>query len=542
MGSKGESLHDNLLREQNKNVLKKYEVLHVMGTGSMGTVSMVKVKDSKIGGSAFKAQGVVGKIMSKLLKQPSNISDTSERRKVENVYALKSIQLDRVQPLYVEELKNEINILKSTDHPNIVKAHEVYNYKKNIYLVLELCQGGDLASFSPYSEKDACRITGELSSAVKYMHDHAIVHRDLKFENIMFEVADPNSPIKVLDFGLSKKFSSGKQHHMKEGVGTIYTMAPQVLQGIYTSQCDLWSVGVIAFMLMSSEKPFADRKRRKMIDKIMRADYKMEGPIWDKMSPAGKDFVDNLLIVNPKERLNATGALAHDWLQHQNQYSDEAPSEELVMGLQNSFIAYKNTPTLKKLALNVIAHNSRTDEIMELRKLFSKYDTAKNGVISYKEFESALKESGMSDELLQDVFESIDVNNTGHINYTEFLAATIEYHGYVEEERVAAAFDRLDSDDSGFISRENLREILGHDCKEEEIDDIIKSVDQDSDGKISYQEFLKAFRSNTFAAALKIDDDESMSPAEAGNLLGLDAKIPGGKYDSEVIAKQKANN
>ena len=107
-------LHENILREQNKNVLKKYEVLHILGTGSMGTVSMVKVKDSKIGGSAFKSpKGLVGKFLGTLLrKQSSNISDSSERRKVENVYALKSIQLDRVKPLYVEELKNEIAILK----------------------------------------------------------------------------------------------------------------------------------------------------------------------------------------------------------------------------------------------------------------------------------------------------------------------------------------------------------------------------------------------------------------------------------------------
>lgn len=532
-----DSIHENILRHQSKNVLKKYEVLHVLGTGSMGTVSMVKIKDSKIGGSAFKTAnsgGMVGKIMDKIFqKQTSNISDSSERRKVENIYALKSIQLDRVKPMFVEELKNEIEILRSTDHPNIVKAHEVFNYKKNIYVVLELCQGGDLYQFSPYSERDACRIVGELTSAVKYMHDHAIVHRDLKFENIMFEVASPTSCIKVLDFGLSKKFSSGKQHHMKEGVGTIYTMAPQVLQGIYTSQCDLWSIGVLAFMLMSSEKPFADRKRRKMIDKIMRAAYTTEGPIWENVSGEGKDFVANLLIVDPKMRLNATGGLAHPWLEHSSEHSAVPPSEEVAAKLENSFMAYKETPILKKLALNVIAHNSRTDEIMQLRKVFQRYDLAKNGVLSYSEFKAALHESGFSDELLQETFESIDINKNGHIMYTEFLAATLEAHGYIEEERVAVAFDRLDSDDSGFISRDNLRELLGKDCPESEITDIIKSADKDEDGKISYKEFLSAFRTQTFAKAMQFEDgDESISQIGGDDLVGLDAHIPGGKFDS----------
>lgn len=130
-----DSLHDNLLREKNKNALKKYEVLNVLGTGSMGTVSMVKIKDSKIGGSAFKSsKGLVGKALNKLFKkQASSIPDSSERRKVDNLYALKSIQLDRVKPLYVEELKNEIEILKSTDHPNIVKAYEVSLFAWNSF-------------------------------------------------------------------------------------------------------------------------------------------------------------------------------------------------------------------------------------------------------------------------------------------------------------------------------------------------------------------------------------------------------------------------
>ena len=110
---------------------------------------------------------------------------------------------------------------------------------------------------------------------------------------------------------------------------------------------------MLAFMLMSSEKPFADKKRRKMIDKIMRADYTTSGPIWENISAEGKDFVANLLIVDPKQRLNATGALAHAWLKHANQHSDVAPDEDVARKLENSFIAYKETPTLKKLALNV---------------------------------------------------------------------------------------------------------------------------------------------------------------------------------------------
>lgn len=141
----------------------------------------------------------------------------------------------------------------------------------------------------------------------------------------------------------------------------------------------------------------------------------MAGPVWEEISEDGKDFVRNLLIVDPKHRLNASGALAHPWLQEGNDLSSEAPSESIIEKLENSFMHYRETPALQKLALNVIAHSSHADEIVHLRKVFQKYDTAKNGVLSFEEFKAALHESDLSDDLLEEVFESIDVNHNGHI-------------------------------------------------------------------------------------------------------------------------------
>ena len=133
------------------------------------------------------------------------------------------IQLDRISPLFVEELKNEISIMRGMDHPNIVKATEIYMYRKQIYIIMEACDGGDLYTRSPYSERQAATYTAQLLSAINYMHEQAIVHRDLKYENIMFETTSPNSQIKVIDFGLSQKFLSEKPGVMTERVGTVYT-------------------------------------------------------------------------------------------------------------------------------------------------------------------------------------------------------------------------------------------------------------------------------------------------------------------------------
>eukprot|EP00804_Cyclotella_cryptica_P025322 CCRYP_012420-RH/>CCRYP_012420-RH protein AED:0.47 eAED:0.47 QI:0/-1/0/1/-1/1/1/0/185 len=137
-------------------------------------------------------------------------------------YALKCIQLRLVQKSYLDELRNEIEVLRSLDHPNIVKAYEVYETPRNIYVLMEYCSGGDLYARAPYTENAAASLMAQLASAIAHMHKHNVVHRDLKCENIMFESKeDPMARIKVLDFGLSKKFLPGMSKVMTEGVGTV---------------------------------------------------------------------------------------------------------------------------------------------------------------------------------------------------------------------------------------------------------------------------------------------------------------------------------
>ena len=191
-----------------------------------------------------------------------------------------------------------------------------------------------------------------------------------------------------------------------------------------SSQADLWAEGVVSYMLLSASKPFMHKRRRKMIDLIMRADYNFDAPVWDGISAEAKDFVASLLVIDPKLRLDAKQALDHPWIVNREQLKDEVPPEEVLLAMPESLVRYKDSSSLKKLALNVIAHRSTSDEILHLRKTFEAYDTERNGVISYEEFKAALEKAEYSEDSLQEIFESIDVNNNGHINYTEFLAGT----------------------------------------------------------------------------------------------------------------------
>ena len=199
----------------------------------------------------------------------------------------------------------------------------------------------------------------------------------------------------------------------------------------------------------------------------MRVSYTFDNPVWQGLSDNSKDFCSKLLLMDPKQRMTAATALQHPWITQREQLPDEIPSEEILRSVDDSILSYKDAHFLKRVALNVIAHRSSTKEIEELRKAFAAYDTSRNGVITFEEFKAAMKKLNYPDETISEIFASLDVNGNQKIMFTEFIAATIEARGLIAEDRIAEAFDRLDSDDSGYISKSNLKSFLGDDVSRE---------------------------------------------------------------------------
>jgi len=436
-----------------------------------------------------------------------------KRSALEHEYAMKSIHLSRVtDDTFVQELKNEIAILKKLDHPHIVRPLETYHFKNQIFIVMEHCSGGDLYSRDPYTEEEAARIISSILSAVSYLHANNVAHRDLKYENILFVNNAPKAEIKLIDFGLSKVYGmtgtgpgiegQATPQLLTEGVGTIYTMAPEVLKGSYTKQADVWSVGVIAYMLLSSQMPFYGRKRQHIVEQILGGKYDFRGRRWRKIAEPAKDFVRDLLVVDPDERLDAERASSCVWLNKRYSATVRGPEESEILKAKDSMTRYAGYTKLKKMALMVIAHRSTCEEIGILRKVFQKYAAKdEGGCISYPQFETAWKESGLPEEDTKAVFDAVDLDGSGRIRYTEFLAATIEAQGAISEERLAEAFDRFDTDDSGYISVDNLKDVLGENFPRQEIIDILgDAVDPSGDGdgatKISYSAFLRLWEKN----------------------------------------------
>jgi serine/threonine protein kinase len=259
---KSKDLRGNLMREQiDRDPLFYYEVVTVVGVGSMGSVAKVRKRDAAVGGSARKdlqdhfrrekqmktcfnlplVGGFFNFCLKGMVKAPTSPRDServssSGRSSMgggsrsssilepaytnENIFAMKSIHLSRVtDQSFVEELKNEIKILRHLDHAHIVRAIETFEHRNQIFIVMELCSGGDLYSRDPYTEEEAARITSSILSAVAYMHYKGVIHRDLKYENILFVDNHPRAEIKLIDFGLSKRFA---HEDLTEGVGTVY--------------------------------------------------------------------------------------------------------------------------------------------------------------------------------------------------------------------------------------------------------------------------------------------------------------------------------
>lgn len=238
-------------------------------------------------------------------------------RKTIKSYALKIISKSKVKGKE-HMMENEIYILRKVVHPNIVKLHEEFETKKEIYLVMELVSGGDLfdaiVANTRFSEPDSAFMIRDLASAVKYLHEINIVHRDIKPENLLVvNRKDGRRSIKLADFGLSIEVKSP----MYLVCGTPTYVAPEILdESGYGLKVDLWAIGVICYILLCGFPPFrsTNHDQEELFDKILRGDYEYLSPFWDDVDDAPRDLIDSLLVVDTSERFDADEVLNHFWV------------------------------------------------------------------------------------------------------------------------------------------------------------------------------------------------------------------------------------
>lgn len=381
-------------------------------------------------------------------------------------YALKSLHLVRARNVASREaMRREMELLKHLDHPSIVRILETYEVHQRYFAVLELCRGGDLYTRDPYTEYEAWKVASQLVDAVAYLHERHIVHRDLKYENIMFVQTNDQHElqIKLIDFGLAKKFG---RENSNERVGTVYTMAPEVLSGSYNAKADVWSLGVIVYMLLSSSIPFKGKTPKGVLKRIRKGVYSTfsSNPRWDSVSNSAKCLVKQMLTFDHVQRPLANDVLNHPWLAHKRHQTDTRDKEQFRMvnenikdAIQASMQAYAGYGTIKKIALLVIANRSSYQEVGMLHRFFAHLDVDHSGNVSKEEFSEVLSPYNYNQEQIDSLYEAIDADHGGDVSYIEFLASTLEALGPIETEHLAEAFDRMKSNSSGFITTESRK-------------------------------------------------------------------------------------
>eukprot|EP00245_Coleochaete_scutata_P008905 TRINITY_DN2815_c0_g1_i1.p1 TRINITY_DN2815_c0_g1~~TRINITY_DN2815_c0_g1_i1.p1 ORF type:complete len:761 (-),score=182.52 TRINITY_DN2815_c0_g1_i1:1178-3460(-) len=442
-------------------------------------------------------------------------------------FACKSIAKRKLTtPEDVGDVKNEIAIMNLlVGNPNIVELKGAYEDKFAVHLVMELCAGGELfdriTARGHYSERAAAALCRTIITVVQTCHSHGVMHRDLKPENFLFLDPSESAPLKATDFGLSVFCKPGQVFH--ELVGSPYYVAPEVLYKSYGPEADVWSAGVILYILLSGVPPFWGETEEKIFQEIKRGKLDLDSQPWPWITKEAKDLVHGMLTRDPRKRLTTAQVLQHPWIAKDGVASPK-PLDSTVLKRLRGFGAMNK---LKKVAFNFIASSLSNEEILGLRELFRSFDKNNTGNISLEELRKGLAQRGchLSDAESDQLLASADLDQDGAINYTEFVAATLHMSKLQKEDRIYAAFQHFDKDNSGFITADEI----AHSLQEHNISvdramlySIIADIDKDFDGRINYDEFAAMMRST--------DDGFSPLPAAAARALAPHTLVsPGGR-------------
>ncbi|KAL9230698.1 hypothetical protein vseg_006015 [Gypsophila vaccaria] len=401
----------------------------------------------------------------------------------------------------VDDVRREVAIMKHLPKsPTIVGLKEACEDDAAVHLVMELCEGGELfdriVARGHYTERAAAAVMRTIVEVVQLCHKHGVIHRDLKPENFLFANKKENSPLKAIDFGLSIFFQPGER--FSEIVGSPYYMAPEVLKRSYGPEIDIWSAGVILYILLCGVPPFWAESEQGVAQAIIRGVIDFKRDPWPNISEGAKSLVRQMLEPDPKKRLTAKQVLEHSWIQN----AKKAPNVPLGDVVRSRLKQFAMMNRFKRKALRVIAEFLSAEEVEDIKELFKKIDTDDDGVVSVEELKAGLLKFGslLAESEVPMLIEAVDTYGKGTLDYGEFVAVSLHLHKMANDEHLRKAFSYFDKDANGYIEPEELQNALMEDGLDDcanIANDIFQEVDTDKDGKISYDEFVAMMKTGT---------------------------------------------
>lgn len=428
--------------------------------------------------------------------------------------AVKSFKKRGLSTSSQSDLKSEVEIYLALDHPHVARLERVVETEDDIFLVMEYMAGGELfdrlVSKTHYNEENAASTTYQMLLAVAYLHAHKIVHRDLKLENFMYEAQDTDH-LKLIDFGFAKFWNHGPK--MSEACGSIDYVAPEVLGHSYTERADMWSLGIIVYMLLTGQAPFYG-SGKELLKQIRAGSPNWANSRFNGLSDPAKKFVKALIVADPNMRMSADQALEHQWIKTKHMLKEVVLDKDIISSLRN----YAHASSFRRAVLSMMAWSLCTEERKELRKLFLSMDTENHGTITHSKLKSILEDNfHISHQEAETLFKNLDTDNDNEIEYTEFLAAALQGRVKVHEDLLRKTFQRFDIDGTGKISLDNLKNVLGPQFEGHELRELIQEADTNNDGCVDYDEFLRYFQR-------KDGFDEGLADVEASEGPGTSAQ------------------
>ncbi|KAK7252053.1 hypothetical protein RIF29_35758 [Crotalaria pallida] len=396
----------------------------------------------------------------------------------------------------IEDVRREVKILRALNgHNNLVQFYDAFEDQDNVYIVMELCEGGELLDMilsrgGKYSEDDAKAVMVQILNVVAFCHLQGVVHRDLKPENFLYASKDENSELKAIDFGLSDFVRPDER--LNDIVGSAYYVAPEVLHRSYTTEADVWSIGVIAYILLCGSRPFWARTESGIFKAVLKADPSFDEPPWPTLSSEAKDFVKRLLNKDPRKRISAAQALSHPWIRNYNDV--KVPLDILIFKLMK---VYMRSSSLRKAALRALSKTLTADELYYLREQFALLEPSKNGSISFENINKALMKyatDAMKESRIPDFLSSLNALQYRRMDFEEFCAAALSVHQLEAldrwEQHARCAYELFEKDGNRAIVIEELASELGL-GPSIPVHVVLHDWIRHTDGKLSFLGFVK---------------------------------------------------